>query len=597
MRIRIVPLIAFAALLFVCLPSWGRASQDVLQAGHPVSEDSTKRKKPRRGRLSRLIINSISTNPIDRKALEEAARRDNDYFGRFAGRTIGSVSVERGNVFDNDTRTWIERRVNAVHRITREQQIRRDLLFGPGDKLDPQLMINNRRLLRSRDYISDAAITVVPSAEDSTVVDVIVATRDKWTISADVGFEGDGDMFLQLYDDNLLGWGNRLGISTYFNWKNGHYGGNVFEYKTPNIFGSFFEGRLIAGKGFDRSDFGAEALKKFIRRTDYAAGASFYYRKEPIDIYPLDSTFQTASRNWDFWAGRSRFIPSLGSSLFFTGRFHAVRYTARPEVSDTLNPYFHNERFVLFGLGLYREKFRTSNLIYGYGVNEDIAYGYRFSLTGGYSRGEFGDRWYMGGDFSAGYFTGFGYLRWSVALGSYLNRGDRRFYRTVLESNVNYFSNLLGNGRYKVRQFIDLNVTRGWNRLDGFRESIGFFEHAELRGLDESVYGTNRAVLRSETVVFTPWDIYRFKMAMYGFADVGTIGYRGNLFRNRFYSTLGVGVRIKNENLIFGTINIRLGIALGKTGFMRTEYFDISSENRREPLRYIPQEPSVVAYE
>lgn len=111
MRIRIVPLIAFAALLFVCLPSWGRASQDVLQAGHPASEDSTKRKKPRRGRLSRLIINSISTNPIDRKALEEAARRDNDYFGRFAGRTIGSVSVERGNVFDNDTRTWIERRV------------------------------------------------------------------------------------------------------------------------------------------------------------------------------------------------------------------------------------------------------------------------------------------------------------------------------------------------------------------------------------------------------------------------------------------------------------------------------------------------------
>ena len=111
------------------------------------------------------------------------------------------------------------------------------------------------------------------------------------------------------------------------------------------------------------------------------------------------------------------------------------------------------------------------------------------------------------------------------------------------------------------------------------------------------MYGTNRAVLRSETVVFTPWDIYRFKMAMYGFADVGTIGYRGNLFRNRFYSTLGVGVRIKNENLIFGTINIRLGIALGKTGFMRAEYFDISSENRREPLRYIPQEPSVVAYE
>lgn len=595
MKIRIVPSILFAVLTLVCPPTHGQTT-DSLPPGDREQEDTLPDRK-HRSRLSRLIIHTISADTPDRKALKEAARRDNDYFGRFAGRTIGDISVVRGNIFDDDTRTWIERRANAIHKTTREQQIRRDLLFKTGDRLDPQLMINNRRLLRSRDYISDAAITIVPSARDSSIVDVIVTTRDKWTISADIGFENDGNTFLQLFDDNLLGWGNRLGVSTYFNWKNGHYGGNMFEYKIPNILGTFFEGRLIAGKGFDRSDFGAEASKKFIRRTDYAAGASFYYRKEPIDIYPLDSTIQAASRNWDFWAGRSRFIGSIGSSAFVTGRFRAVRYTARPEVNDSLNPYFHNERLALFSVGLYREKFRTSSLIYGYGVNEDIAYGYRFSITGGYARGEFDDRWYMGGDFSAGYFTGFGYLRWSVALGSYLNRSDRKFYQTVLESNVNYFSDLLGGGRYKVRQFIDLNITRGWNRLEGFRESIGFFDHAELRGLDESVYGTNRAVVRSETVVFTPWDIYRFKIAMYGFADAGLIGDRGNLFRNRFYSTLGVGVRIKNENLIFGTINIRLGIALGKTGLMKAEYFRIASEDRREPLRYIPQAPSIVAYE
>ena len=84
---------------------------------------------------------------------------------------------------------------------------------------------------------------------------------------------------------------------------------------------------------------------------------------------------------------------------------------------------------------------------------------------------------------------------------------------------------------------------------------------------------------------------------MYSFADFGTIGDRGNLFKNRFYSTLGVGLRIKNENLIFGTINIRLGIAIGKTGLLRAEYFRIDSESRRDPLRYIPQKASVVGYE
>lgn len=282
--------------------------------------------------------------------------------------------------------------------------------------------------------------------------------------------------------------------------------------------------------------------------------------------------------------------------LFFTGRYNDLRFTQRPDVADTLNPYFHNKRSVLLSVGLYRERFRTSNLIYGYGVNEDIAYGFRFTLTGGHTWGEFGNRWYVGGDFSAGYFTSFGYMRWSIELGSYINTRDGKFYRTALVSNINYFSNLLGTGRYKVRQFLNFNYTRGWNRLDGFRESIGFVDEARLRGLREDVYGCHRLVGTSETVVFTPWKIHEFRFAMYGFADLGLIGNDMNLFGNRFFSTIGVGVRIKNENLVFGTINIRLGIALSGDGFRKADYFHISSEQRKDPLRYIPEQAAPVDY-
>ncbi|MFQ8827658.1 MAG: hypothetical protein ACLR76_09870, partial [Alistipes sp.] len=336
----------------------------------------------------------------------------------------------------------------------------------------------------------------------------------------------------------------------------------------PNIMGTFFSGRLIAGHGFDHTDYGAEIKKEFIRPTDYGAGASFYYQKEPIAIYPLDSTVQSRDREWNLWFGKSRYIRGLNSSLFFTGRYNDLRFTQRPDVADTLNPYFHNKRSVLLSVGLYRERFRTSNLIYGYGVNEDIAYGFRFTLTGGHTWGEFGNRWYVGGDFSAGYFTSFGYMRWSIELGSYINTRDGKFYRTALVSNVNYFSNLLGTGRYKVRQFLNLNYTRGWNRLDGYRESIGFVDEARLRGLREDAYGCHRLVGTSETVVFTPWKIHEFRFAMYGFADLGLIGNDMNLFGNRFFSTVGVGVDQERESRI-GTINIRLGIALSGDGFRK----------------------------
>ncbi len=57
---------------------------------------------------------------------------------------------------------------------------------------------------------------------------------------------------------------------------------------------------------------------------------------------------------------------------------------------------------------------------------------------------------------------------------------------------------------------------------------------ADLRGMKEEVYGTNRMVLNTETVVFTPWHIAQFKMAMFGFADFGLIGDNGNIFKNNF---------------------------------------------------------------
>ena len=370
----------------------------------------------------------------------------------------------------------------------------------------------------------------------------------------------------------------------------------MVEYEARNLFGSFINGRIVAGKGFNNADYGAELQKLFIKPRDYTMGAYGYYRRDPLELAPLDSLFVATHSTWGAWFGESFQISNAKSSIFVTAHYNSVRHHTRPDVSAESNPYFYNDNTMLFNTGVYRERFRSASLIYGYGVEEDIPYGYLFSLCGGPSWGEFGNRWYMGGSFSAGHFTSIGYLRWSLGLGSYMNNRDGRFYRTTLLSRLNWFSNLMGNGRTQVRQFVNMTFTRGWNRLDGYRESVTFNDDAPVRGLNEKVYGSNRLTVNSETVVFTPWNLYGFRFAVYGFADAGLLGYRGNLFANSFFSTLGIGVRIKNERLIFRTINIRLGIALGKTGWMAADYFNLGTEDKQQPIRYLPDKASVIDY-
>ncbi len=106
---------------------------------------------------------------------------------------------------------------------------------------------------------------------------------------------------------------------------------------------------------------------------------------------------------------------------------------------------------VIGSIGFYKERFQLASLIYGYGVPEDIAYGYRTAFLTGYSWGEFGNRWYFGGEFSAGYFTRIGYFGIGAGLGSYLNQSGGQFYRTTLSARITYFTNLMGSGRYPVR--------------------------------------------------------------------------------------------------------------------------------------------------
>ena len=168
--------------------------------------------------------------------------------------------------------------------------------------------------------------------------------------------------------------------------------------------------------------------------------------------------------------------------------------------------------------------------------------------------------------------------------------------RSAVDVDLRWFSNLFLFKRSRIRQFLAFNYTQGWNRATGSDESIRFTRTDGLQALKEYIIGTNRMILNTETVVFTPYQPLGFRIAVFGFADFGLIGYSPNIFKNDFFTSFGLGVRLRNERLVFNTIQIRLGVAFGKRGLVESEYFRLSNPTRMEQYRYRPTRPEIVEF-
>lgn len=556
--------------------------------------DSIAAKTSRRA-LPRLLYKMLFVKPVLDTTANGRVLDENRLFEPYTGKTIGEIAIAREQVFQPNG-NWFERTGNNIHVLTRERVIRRDLLFHSGDKVDPQLLVKNKQLLRSRAYISDAEMELVPDPLDTTVVNIVVHTRDSWTISADAGIHGEGRTMVSAYDANILGTGNKLSIKTHFDRSNFDYGGNIVEYEIPNVLGTFYTADFSAGRDFYNSELKIGLRKEFILPTDYEVGASYEMVKEKCYLVDLDTSELARVRTIDIWGGRSKYIAPIRSSIYVTGHYNRAKFGMRPMVNPVYNPAFHNSDNLLFGLGLYREKFYSANLVYGFGTREYLATGYNAELVGGYSWGEFNNMMYLGAAFKAGSFKPIGYLMGGFTLGSYIDLYTGAWRRSAVDVDLRWFSNLFIFRRNRIRQFLSINYTQGWNRYSGSEEVLRFTRENGLRTLREDVTGINRAVLNTETVFFTPYQPLGFRIALFGFADFGLLGRHANPFRNEFFASFGIGVRIKNERLIFSAIQLELGFSVGKRGWLDSRYVRVSNQTRLEQYRYLPTRPEIVGF-
>ena len=204
-----------------------------------------------------------------------------------AGAVISEIVIVRHELFsaaDGLPKGFPWRAANRVHIDTREEVIRRELLFSEGDRLDPVLIEETLRNLRALGFLHEERIECRP-ADDGTVV-VLVETRETWTLGAIFDIDSINDQYsvtAGVIESNLLGRGKSL---SFWGRKGLRHGTTVIEdtlsasYYDPGVLGSRVE---LYGHytDFETGELYSGAVERpyFARSTRWSAGAEGYHRR------------------------------------------------------------------------------------------------------------------------------------------------------------------------------------------------------------------------------------------------------------------------------------------------------------------------------
>ena len=566
--------------------------------------DTTKSRK-----FTRFIFKTFTSNP---KSDGHYHKRPltNDAYAPYEGMIIDSVIIRRNmpyspeNTQGKNIGAFLRRKANDTHMLTKEKIIRNNLLFHPGDRVEPLRLEQSEYLLRNQSGIANVYFVVKETSPG--IVNIYVYTIDQLSINVGVDYNGkDANSKAYIGENNFLGLGNQFLVYDHFNLgERNLFKGVEVSHNFTNLLGSFFNLRTNAGIGKDFYLLEVESNKNFITSNDYAGGINYSRNKElKIPAY-MDSMYSIHQQKFNIWGGKSFRLNKNGINFFATAKFETHHYFSGPPVTAVQNAYYHNSDAFLGSIGVYQERFYQANLIYGFGYIEDIPYGFKAELTGGYRWGQFHNHPYLGGKLSWAFRTHLGYVSTEISSGAFFKKGGN-FFKTsdkiqqINHLNIFWFSNLLSLRRnYHIRFFLHGDYMNGNNMLQGKGERMSFSGDYRIRGLSlEDSEGTTRMLLSPEVVLFTPLHVLGFRFAFYSYADLGTLGYNAHPFKNPFYGTIGAGIRIRNESLVFRTIQIGFSILLRNNNHIRGNAFDLRSEKQLGLDRLIPLSPDFLSFE
>ena len=504
---------------------------------------------------------------------EDTIDRSSNYkdFGKYSGKIIKKINVKIFDVFGEsiyDTsrspRSWLQKTGNSIHINSQDWLIKNKLLFTKGNVLIPFELTESERILRQSDNIYDARILVneSESTKDSVVVDVFV--QDIWSISGDAALNPGTSGYLFLKDANFLGFGNEFttklkydDLYPGFNWDGSYTWNNIdHTFLTGKIYREINGQNLIYGFGVDK-EFFSPLIK-------WAGGLNFLWNRNYFTIVADTNNIseKTFFNIQDVWFGyatnfrRFKLNTSNQNKYNISARIVHTHYILKPE-NDSLN-LFSNNTLILGRIGYAYRNFYKDRYILGLGKTEDIPVGSIIGLLVGYQNTEKSGFPYYGA--YAGYSKfnyKFGYYYAGVEAGAF--RRNHEWENGIAAIDFLFISKLFLFNDIKMRHYL-------WTRFDYtyskpvFSQILDINNSNGVRGFSTDKIGNRKLVINYENNLFTPLSILGFNIGFITFADFALIARpEESLFNSQVFQGYGLGIRIKNEHLIFGTIQFMVG--------------------------------------
>lgn len=564
------------------------------------------RTKAQQKKLTRFLHKALINNPKTGEKKSDSLSVHTSY----QGKTIGTIKIIRLDVFGPSLRDtslkatlWYEKAGNFIHTRSDLHNIRKNLLFRKGEALQSNELYENERLLRALPYIRDARFFVEPDTLVPGHVNVTLLIQDRFSIGVTGDVNGTKSAALEIYNHNIFGVGHQLSFRMVGHLTREPFMGVETFYKVSNISGRFIS--FNAGYMNTYLNEGAMVVldKDFIRTSDpWGYGvAGYLFERTPH----LPGELQTkASISIGFsqfsgWAGRNFQLGSgvPNSQLTLAGQAIYRHYSDRPVPLPDGQQYWYHTRMYLAGLTWSQRTFQPDELIYGYGITEDIPRGFKHELVVGFDNNEHNNRMYSHLHVSNGNLLGKkpGFLYVSAGAGGYLHSG--MVSQGLIEISGKYISKLFEAGNARFRQFVNVDFKRGIHRFDN--ENLLFEKNNLIRGFESrEVSGKQRLSLNMETVYFQRRDFYRFNMAFFIFGDLGLISQEASpVFSGHLYSGFGVGLRLHNESLVFKTIQVRFSVYPNHPGDVGPVGFLLNEHTRQTFYSFQPGPPSPRRFE
>lgn len=499
----------------------------------------------------------------------------------------------------------MEKTANRFHNTSSISHIKKNLYIKEGDILDAYNTADNERLIRSLPYIKDAQFIPVPVMGSSDEIDLYLLVKDQFSWGFDLDFGSISSTSLEVYNRNLYGKGHEIKAGFEYNADKKQNWGYLSSYRVQNLANSHIKAGVTFNNNYKKSLAEISLLRPFeTYTTKYAGGLTLSKTMHSNKIQKNDPILNEEPLDFDYasaWIGRAFKLESTKklakTQLFTTVGYSSLNFFKRPEVRHDLNKFFHNKRVYLASLTLNQTQYFKSNLIYNFGRTEDIPYGYMMQLTGGLEDREFSYRSYMAFEYQRAthFYKSNSYFFTRFAIGGYFKK--ERYEQGSFIIQNKYISRLRKTGRYRFRNFIELNYTLGIRRFP--EEFITLNTPTGIRGFSSlEAMGTQRLTLKLENMTFTPFMAAGFRFAFFNFLDMGTIGTNQNHpFKNKAYYGVGLGIRLNNENLVFKTIELRFALYPKAPSDFSSPQYGLSGEDRPKFSNFNVDRPKVIDFE